>query len=77
MVFGKKGEAVLQKELQQFHFRRVVEPYKPQDLSYEQQRSSLACLMFIKNKNMRTQSRGESAYIESPAVSFYLRTLSP
>ena len=34
-VFGKKGEATVQKELQQFHDCRVVEPKKPQDLSYE------------------------------------------
>ena len=32
-VFGKKFEAVVRKELKQFHDRRVVEPKKPQDLS--------------------------------------------
>ena len=34
-VFGKKGEAAVRKELQNFHDRRVVEPKKPQYLSYE------------------------------------------
>ena len=34
-VFGKKGEAELRKGLHQFHDRSVVEPKKPQDLSYE------------------------------------------
>ena len=41
-VFGKKGEAAVRKELQQFHYCRVVELKKPQDLSYEQWRRSLA-----------------------------------
>ena len=50
-VFGKKGGAAVQKELQQFHDHRVVEPNKPQDLSYEQRRSSLAYLMFLKLKS--------------------------
>ena len=50
-VFGKKGEAEVQKELQHFHDIRVVEPKKPQDLSYEQQRRSLAYLMFLKLKS--------------------------
>ena len=52
-VFGNKFEAAVQKELQQFHYRRVVEPKKTQDLSYEQQRRSLAYLMFLKLKAMR------------------------
>ena len=34
-VFGKKDEAAVRKELQQFHYCRVVKPKKPQDLSYE------------------------------------------
>ena len=34
-VFGKKFEAAVWKELQQFYDCRVVEPKKPQDLSYE------------------------------------------
>ena len=49
-VFGKKGEASVRKEIQQFHDIRVVEPKKPQDLSYEQRRRSLAYLMFLKLK---------------------------
>ena len=50
-VFGKKCKAEVRKELQQFHDRRVVEPKKPQDLSYEQRRRSLAYMMFLKLKN--------------------------
>ena len=50
-VFGKKGEATVRKELQKFHDRRVVGPNKPQDLSYEQWRRSLAYMMFLKLKN--------------------------
>ena len=49
-VFGKKGEAAVHKELQQFHDCRVVEPKKPQDLSYEQWRRSLEYLIFLKLK---------------------------
>ena len=33
-VFVKKGEAAVQKELHHFFDLRVVEPKKPQDLSY-------------------------------------------
>ena len=61
-VFGKKVEAAVQKELQQFHGDRVVEPKKPQDLSYEQRRRSLAYLMFMKIKiNEVTIKEGECA----------------
>ena len=49
-VFVKKGEAEVQKLLQQFHDRRVFEPKKPQDLSYEQLRRSMAYMMFLKLK---------------------------
>ena len=59
-VFVKKGEDEVQKELQQFHDRRVVEPKKPQDLSYEQRIRSLAYLMFLKLKidEVRIKGRG-------------------
>ena len=40
-VFGKEGHNAVWRELQLFHDRRVVEPKKPQDLSYEQRRRSL------------------------------------
>ena len=49
-VFGKKGEAEVWKELQQFRDIRVVEPKKTQDLSYEEQRRSLSYLIFLKLK---------------------------
>ena len=49
-VFGNKGEAAVRKELQYFHYHRVVKPKKPQDLIYEQRRRSLAYLMFLKLK---------------------------
>ena len=57
-VFGKKGKAEVQKELQQFHDRRVVEPKKPQDLSYEKRRRSLAYLMFMKLKSDEVTIKG-------------------
>ena len=57
--FGNKGEAAVQKELQQFHDRRVVEHKKPQDLSYEQRRSSLAYLMFLKLKSDEVTNKGK------------------
>ena len=47
-VFGKKCKASLRKEVQKFHDNRVFKPKKPQDLSYEQQRRSLAYLIFLK-----------------------------
>ena len=43
-VFGKKVEAAVRKELQQFCDCRVVEPKKPQDLRYKQWRRSLHIL---------------------------------
>ena len=49
-VFGKKCKATVQKELQQFHGRRIVEPKKPQYLSYEHRIRSLAYMMFLKLK---------------------------
>ena len=52
-VFGMKGEAAVRKQLHNFHDCRVVKPNKPQDLSYEQRRRSLAYLMFLKIKAMR------------------------
>ena len=58
-VFGKKGEAAVRKELQQFHDRRVLEPNKPQDLSYEQRRRSLAYLMFLKLKIYEVTIKGK------------------
>ena len=59
-VFGKKGEAALRKELQQYHDFRVVKPKKYQDLSYEQRRSILAYLMFLKlnSDEVTINSRG-------------------
>ena len=57
-VFGKKGEAAVKKELQQFHDLRVVAPKKPQDLSYEQRRRSLAYMMFLKLKSDEVTIKG-------------------
>ena len=57
-VFGKRGEAAVRKELQKFHDHRVVEPKKPQDLSYEQRRRSLAYLMFLKLKSDEVTIKG-------------------
>ena len=49
--FGKKGETAVQKQLQQFHDRRVFDPNNPRDLTYEQQSKSLAYLIFLKLRN--------------------------
>ena len=57
-VFGKKGEAAVRKELHQFHYFRVVEPKKPQDLSYEHRRRSLVYLMFLKPKSDEVTIKG-------------------
>ena len=46
-VFEKKGEATVRKYLLQLHDCRVVEPKKPQDLSYEQRRRGLIYMMFL------------------------------
>ena len=58
-VFRKKGRASVQKELQQFHYIRVVEPKKPQDLSYEQRRRSMAYLIFLKLKSDEVKIKGK------------------
>ena len=52
------SEAAVGKELQQFHDRRVVEHKKPQDLSYEQRRRSLAYLTFLKLKSNEVTIKG-------------------
>ena len=57
-VFGKKCEAAVRKELQQFHDCRVFEPKKPQDLSYEKRRRSLEYLMFLKLKGDEVTIKG-------------------
>ena len=57
-VFGKKGEDSVRKELQTFHDRRVVETKKPQDLSYEQGRRSLAYLIFLKLNSNEVTIKG-------------------
>ena len=57
-VLGNKGEAAIRKELKQFHDCRVVEPKKPQDLSYEHQIRSLAYLMFLKLKSYEVTIKG-------------------
>ena len=57
-VFGKKVEAAVRKELQQFHYRRVIQFKKPQDFSYEQRRKSLAYLMFMKLKSNEFTIKG-------------------
>ena len=80
-VFVKKGEAEVQKLLQQFHDRRVFEPKKPQDLSYEQLRRSMAYMMFLKLKRDDVTIKGRvfaygrkqqdwisKEYISSPTV---------
>ena len=57
-IFGKKGWSAVLKEIQKFHYLRVIKLKKPQDLSYEQYRSSLAYLMFLKAKSDEVRSKG-------------------
>ena len=57
-VFGKKGEDEVRKELQQFHDCRVVEPKNPQYLCYEQQKRSLAYIIFLKLKSYKVTIKG-------------------
>ena len=57
-VFGKRGKSAGRKELKQFHDHMVFEPNKTKDLRYEQRRSSLAYLMFLKLKNDEVTIKG-------------------
>ena len=57
-VFGNKFEAAVQNYLQQFRDCRLVEPNKPQDLSYEQQRKILSYLIFLKISNDKAEIKG-------------------
>ena len=59
LIFGQKGEVIVQKELQQFHNQRVVEQKKPCDPTYEQHMEILAYLMFIKLKNPEVRIKGQ------------------
>ena len=47
-IFWQKGEVAVQKELQQFHDSRFVNPNKPRNLTYEQLGNSL---LYFLNQN--------------------------
>ena len=53
----KKGGAVAQKGLQQFHDRIVVEPKKPKYLRHRQQIKRLAYVMFLELNNGEVTSK--------------------
>ena len=49
-VFREQGYAVLKKEMQQLHDRKVMQPINRKDLSPAQKREALGYLMFLKKK---------------------------
>ena len=49
-VFGEPGYAVVKKEMQQRHDRKVMQPVNRKDLSPSQKKEALGYLMFLKKK---------------------------
>ena len=49
-VFGKPGYAVVKKEMQQLHDRKVMQPVDQKDLSPSQKKEALGYLRFLKRK---------------------------
>jgi hypothetical protein len=49
-MFGQMGADAIIAELQQIHYRKVVKPILAKYLSWEQQRSALHYLMYLKQK---------------------------
>ena len=69
-VFGEPGYAVVKKEMQQLHDRKVMQPIKRKDLSPSQKKEALGYLMFLKKKQCGTikgrgcaDGRKQRAYI--------------
>ncbi len=57
--FGNDGLTALGKEMEQLHTRKVSEPVHEDDLTKEQKRASLRCLMFLTKKRCgRIKARG-------------------
>jgi len=57
--FGADGAKAVIKELQQLHYREVIEPVKTSDMTGEQRRRALNYLMYLKQKRCsRIKARG-------------------
>ncbi|MGL4350555.1 MAG: reverse transcriptase domain-containing protein, partial [Plesiomonas shigelloides] len=58
-LFGEKGTAAVETELQQLHDRKVMEPVDGKKLSWEEKRKALPYLMFLKDKrDGKVKARG-------------------
>ena len=80
-IFGEQGYAVVKKEMQQLHDRKVMQPINRKDLPPSQKREVLGYLMFLKKKRCGTMKgrgcfdgRKQQAYITkeestSPTIS--------
>jgi hypothetical protein len=49
-LYGEDGAKAVLQELQQLHDWNVIEPMDPSNLSPEQKREALQCLMFLQQK---------------------------
>jgi hypothetical protein len=49
-LYGNKGEAAVEEELQQLHNRKVMEPVAADSLTYAEKKKALEYLMFLKEK---------------------------
>ena len=58
-TFGEAGVRSIYKEMKQFHYREVVKPLKPSQVTKEIKAKALAYLMFLKMKtNGEIKARG-------------------
>lgn len=58
-MFKDKGAEAVIAEMQQLHYRNVIKPVFPQDLTREQKRAALHYIMFLKQKRCgRIKARG-------------------
>ena len=58
-MFGQMGADAIIAELQQIHYRKVVKPILAKNLSWEERRSALHYLMYLKQKRCgRIKARG-------------------
>ena len=80
--FGNKDEAEVRKELHEFYDSRVVESKKPQELSYEQRRRSIAYLMFLKLKSNEVKIKGRHSVVKAyinivNAIAYFITPTPP
>ncbi len=58
-TFGKKGADAVVAEMQQLHFRKVIEPLRCGQLTSDQKKAALRYLMFLKQKRCwKIKTRG-------------------